>query len=209
MTSLRHKPEQARSRDRVVTILSAARRLIGRLGHGPLKMSELAKEAGISLPSIYRYFPDKKAIICALAEESSEKAHRQTLHAIAQVLDGTDIKSACAQGLRAYFRLVRKDPVERYLRAAVLSDPELEHLDLDAARRDGAIIEPLLRQHFGQLPGKFGISELAVLLTYLAGASARLASLVDEEEAERLEEAYIAVAQQMLSFGASESPSDS
>ncbi|MBL4633698.1 MAG: TetR/AcrR family transcriptional regulator [Kofleriaceae bacterium] len=198
---LRRKPEQARSRDRVNTILAAACRLIVRQGHAPLKMSDLAKEAKVSLPSIYRYFPDKKAIVRALATASYEKAHQQTADSIAQLAEGATIEEVCTTRLHMYFQLVRKDPIERYLRAAVLSDPELEELDLDAARQDAAMIEPLLQIHFGELKGKYGTAELALLLTYLAGASARLASLVEDEEGDRLEAAYIAVALRMLHIG--------
>jgi AcrR family transcriptional regulator len=64
---LRRPPKQARSRARVALVLDAAERVLAREGATALTTSRIAVEAGVSVGSLYQYFPDKGAIIDALA----------------------------------------------------------------------------------------------------------------------------------------------
>jgi AcrR family transcriptional regulator len=65
--TLRRVPQQARSRARIALVLDAAERLLAREGAEALTTTRVAAEAGISVGSLYQYFPDKGAIIDALA----------------------------------------------------------------------------------------------------------------------------------------------
>ena len=69
--SLRRMPSQQRSRERVERMLNCAAGLIADQGSDAMKMSEVARLADISIGSLYQYFPDKSAIIRALAEHCS------------------------------------------------------------------------------------------------------------------------------------------
>jgi AcrR family transcriptional regulator len=64
---LRRSPQQARSRARIARVLDSAERLLIREGAEALNTSRVAAEAGISVGSLYQYFPDKGAIFDALA----------------------------------------------------------------------------------------------------------------------------------------------
>ena len=64
---LRRSPQQARSRARIARVLDSAERLLIREGAEALSTSRVAAEAGISVGSLYQYFPDKGAIFDALA----------------------------------------------------------------------------------------------------------------------------------------------
>ncbi|MGY3795912.1 TetR/AcrR family transcriptional regulator, partial [Aquimarina sp. 433] len=61
-------PVQQRSRERRAKILDAARELISERGSDRLRMNELAQAAAVSMGSLYQYFPEKSAVIYALAE---------------------------------------------------------------------------------------------------------------------------------------------
>lgn len=63
----RRIPVQARSRERVERILDAAARLLVEEGYDAVKTNRLAKHAGVSIGSIYQFFPNKNAIFHALA----------------------------------------------------------------------------------------------------------------------------------------------
>lgn len=64
---MRHRPQQARGQERVDLILDTAAELIAKEGYETLTTNAIAERAGISIGSLYRYFPDKEAILRGLA----------------------------------------------------------------------------------------------------------------------------------------------
>ena len=65
--SLRNAPLQARSRVRLGRVLDGAEEVLEREGAGGLTTTAVARAAGVSVGSVYRFFSDKQAIIEALA----------------------------------------------------------------------------------------------------------------------------------------------
>lgn len=65
--SLRNVPLQARSRARLGRILDAAEVVLEREGAEAFSTTAVARMAGVSVGSVYRFFPDKQAIVEALA----------------------------------------------------------------------------------------------------------------------------------------------
>src|SRR5258708_7556864 len=65
----RSLPKQDRSQDLVDAILIAARRLLQSSGVAQLTTNHIATSAGVSIGSLYRYFPNKEAIVVALIEK--------------------------------------------------------------------------------------------------------------------------------------------
>ncbi|WP_009478537.1 TetR/AcrR family transcriptional regulator [Rhodococcus sp. JVH1] len=68
--ALRTEPAQRRSALRTERILTAAGKLIGQHGPDALSTTRLAKEAGVSVGSIYRYFVDREAIFDAVLQRN-------------------------------------------------------------------------------------------------------------------------------------------
>jgi AcrR family transcriptional regulator len=64
---LRRVPQQARSRERIESVLEAADRLLATEGVEALTTTRVAAAAGISVGSLYQWFPDREAIAAALA----------------------------------------------------------------------------------------------------------------------------------------------
>jgi AcrR family transcriptional regulator len=60
-------PTQARSRARLRRVLDAADEVLAREGADAFTTNRIAKVAGIPVGSVYHYFPDKEAIVEALA----------------------------------------------------------------------------------------------------------------------------------------------
>ncbi len=69
----RRVPVQARSRERVERILDAAAQLLSDEGYDAVKTNLLAKRAGVSIGSIYQFFPNRFAIFNALADRYRKK----------------------------------------------------------------------------------------------------------------------------------------
>jgi AcrR family transcriptional regulator len=65
--TLRREPQQARSRARLAGLVDAAEALLVREGPDALSTTRIAAEAGVSVGSLYQYFPDKAAIVDAVA----------------------------------------------------------------------------------------------------------------------------------------------
>jgi len=64
----RKRPAQARSRATVEAILVAAAQVLQRQGYAATTTDRIAERAGVSVGSLYQYFPNKDAILVALTE---------------------------------------------------------------------------------------------------------------------------------------------
>lgn len=64
--SARRAPRQERSRQTVEAVLEAVQRVLRRHGPEAITTNRVAEAAGVSIGSLYQYFPDKQAIFRAL-----------------------------------------------------------------------------------------------------------------------------------------------
>ena len=62
----RSEPQQTRSRDKLDRILAAAAGLLAELPYQEVSTRLIAERAGVSVGSLYRYFPDRDSIAEAL-----------------------------------------------------------------------------------------------------------------------------------------------
>jgi AcrR family transcriptional regulator len=67
-TTPRKKPRQVRSKVTVEALLGATARILVREGYAGTSTSKIAREAGVSVGSLYQYFPSKEAIVGELVE---------------------------------------------------------------------------------------------------------------------------------------------
>ncbi len=73
-TKPRKLPVQKRSRDTVEVILEAAAHVFMKKGYAAGTTNHIAHKAGVSIGSLYQYFPNKDAILVSLAEQHLELA---------------------------------------------------------------------------------------------------------------------------------------
>jgi AcrR family transcriptional regulator len=64
----RRRPRQARSRATWEAIVEAAAQILERDGAAAFNTNAVAERAGVSIGTIYQYFPDKQAILAAAAK---------------------------------------------------------------------------------------------------------------------------------------------
>jgi AcrR family transcriptional regulator len=62
------RPKQARSKATVEAIVEATRQVFEAEGHGRTTTTRIAARAGVSVGSLYQYFPDKQALIARYFE---------------------------------------------------------------------------------------------------------------------------------------------
>jgi AcrR family transcriptional regulator len=88
-TTPRKRPKQERSQATVEAILTATTRILTEQGHAQFTTNRVAELAGVSIGSLYQYFPNKEALIVALAEH-----HTNAMGQLAkQHLEGLDDRS--------------------------------------------------------------------------------------------------------------------
>jgi AcrR family transcriptional regulator len=75
-SSVRRKPQQRRARQTVEAVLDAVVRILKREGVGAITTNRIAEVAGVSIGSVYQYFPDKRAIFVALHERHVQEIDR-------------------------------------------------------------------------------------------------------------------------------------
>ncbi len=76
---MRRQPKQARSQERVKQILDAAEQLFLEVGYESTTTRRIAARATVSVGSLYQFFPDKEAILKALAIRYMETQYQQFL----------------------------------------------------------------------------------------------------------------------------------
>jgi AcrR family transcriptional regulator len=74
MAYLRKRPRQARSQSTFDAIVEAAARILAEDGGRRLTTNRIAARAGVSVGSLYQYFPDRRAIVRALLERELARA---------------------------------------------------------------------------------------------------------------------------------------
>ena len=93
---LRKKPRQKRSADTVAVIVEAAARILERDGFDGFNTNAIAEKAGVSIGSLYQYFPGKNALLSAIIE-------RETTPLLAVSEELANIQG-CAEALRCCIR---------------------------------------------------------------------------------------------------------
>jgi AcrR family transcriptional regulator len=83
----RKKPVQQRSRATVDAILDAAARVFAASGYARTTTNHVARRAGVSIGSLYEYFPSKDALLVALTERHVDEAERVLGAELAAVRD--------------------------------------------------------------------------------------------------------------------------
>lgn len=75
--SARKSPVQERSKVTVDVIVEAAARVLRKEGADALTTNRIAEVAGVSIGSLYQYFPNKEAIVVALVDSRIEGSRSQ------------------------------------------------------------------------------------------------------------------------------------
>jgi AcrR family transcriptional regulator len=84
-TTPRKRPRQARAKVTVDTILAASARVLVKRGFDGFTTNEVAETAGVSIGSLYQYFPNKEALVAALIEKHIEDMNAALLSELSRV----------------------------------------------------------------------------------------------------------------------------
>jgi AcrR family transcriptional regulator len=125
-------PQQARSQATMERLLQVSAELLEEVGVNGFNTNLLAQRAGVGVRAIYRYFPNKWAILVAMAERAS--LLERTWIGDLSHQSGSDWRAAVDQAIDGYYGAARLHRGYAALRAASLASPELRAIDDRASR---------------------------------------------------------------------------
>ncbi len=147
----RKEPSQDRARHTVEAILQAACAVLVRDGFDRASTNRIAEEAGVSIGSLYQYFPSKEAVVQALVDRHEQRMLAVMRDHLEDVTD-QDIPTAVRALIEALLSAHRVDPK--------LQKVLLEH---QGPRHDSSVeatIEALVRGALDVRRADLGVEDL-------------------------------------------------
>lgn len=187
--ALRRTPSQKRSRERVEQILACATALIQEKGSDAMRMSEVAEKAGISIGSLYQYFPDKAAIVRTLAERYNAVCNECIGAGLARVTSMAELREVFSGLFDIYYDMFLAEPVMRDIWSAMQADKALREIDLQQSRAGGKLLADVWARFAPDTP-RATIDSAAFLIMHLGDCTMRLAVSVEWAEGDQIVEAY-------------------
>ena len=128
-TQPRKKALQERSRATVEAILGATARILVKDGYDRASTNRVAAAAGVSVGSLYQYFPSKEALVAALVERHLEETQAVLVHAFPLLL-GAPVEAAAREMVRTMVAMHAVDPrLHKVLVEQVPRTGRLERID--------------------------------------------------------------------------------
>jgi AcrR family transcriptional regulator len=131
--SLRKQPKQARSTELVASILQAAAQVLAKQGAQRFTTARVADKAGVSVGSLYQYFPNKAAILFRLQSDE----WKQTTELLCSVL--ADATKPPLDRLRALVHVFIRSECDEAATRTALSDAAPLYRDAPEAREARAL----------------------------------------------------------------------
>ncbi len=143
------KPKQRRSQERFSQILEATAHLIELGGSRSLKIHDIAKEAGVSVGSIYQYFENIEKIIESLANKYLEES-KQILSIIEEEEFKTlsDLDSVIDKAWDEYYRYNQQNLAMQDIFIGALSTKYLQQLDDNDSQQNAAYVFEKIKHLF-------------------------------------------------------------
>ena len=185
---VRKMPPQDRSRQRVERILEAAAEIFGETGYEAATTEAIAARAGTSIGSLYQFYPNKRALFDALAQQYLDRSREL----FDQMLEGAadmpwdQLVDAAVDGFNM---LQQTQPAFRAVWKNWLSTPEFveagTELNKAFAKRVEAIIERSaktpLHAHERELVARMVVEVISAMLFVSVQAGGTLANRMVQE----------------------------
>ena len=180
----RKQPVQARSTETVGAILDATLQVLTRVGKERLTTTRVAARAGVSVGTLYQYFPNKVALLQACLRRHMREVIRSVEEACAE-RQGSDALVMATGIIDAYLRAKLKHVANSIALYAISSDVD----GIQIAKESYLELREAVAAMFATAPAITKDSETiaTVVLSAMNGIARRLLeSLTPEEEYEPL-----------------------
>ncbi|MFD1216609.1 MULTISPECIES: TetR/AcrR family transcriptional regulator [Microbulbifer] len=137
----RREPVQKRARERARQILDMTGKLLEQVGLNDLTTILIARELGVSVGSVYHYFPNKHAILYAMGEQWLASLTERLDELAATDLESLELRSFLEELLNRWLSVYQEQRGLLPLVQAMWGIPELHELD---ERHDEMVINHLV-----------------------------------------------------------------
>ena len=150
LTNPRKHATQERSRATVSALVEATARILVKEGFDKASTNRIAEVAGVSVGSLYQYFPSKEALVAAVIERHQQEIKQTVRGELAEVLTQpmeTAVRRLIAVAVKAH----RVDPrLHRVLAEQIPRVGKLEKLET-FNRENYALFREYLENHRGEI----------------------------------------------------------
>lgn len=173
--TIRNQPGQARALNRINEYLRVAEELYGERGFDAVTMLDIGKKAGISATYIYRYFPDKFAVLAAIQYQYIELKTRLIREVVATISSREDAFEAPARFFDAYHSAVCEIPSAVRILTTIKAAKTLSEAEIDGAHFHAQILFDATSTYVSDASKEAYKSTLLLIVTMI-DATVRLAS---------------------------------
>jgi AcrR family transcriptional regulator len=148
---LRNEPVQARSTARLAALLDAAAAVVDEIGYERLTTAMVAERAGASIGTVYRYFPDRIALLQALGARNLDRV-LGSLAIELQDARHTDWATAVRGATDVIVAAFRSEPGFRSIRVG-------DVIDLRPAPNDRTFLSVVSDRILDAVVSRFGVND--------------------------------------------------
>jgi AcrR family transcriptional regulator len=146
LTNPRKQASQDRSRALVDTLVEATARILVKEGFDKASTNRIAAKAGVSVGSLYQYFPGKEALVAAVMERHNKELMQVVRGALAEVAT-LPMEQAVRKLVATAIEAHRIDPkLHRVLAEQIPRTGKLEHIET-FNRENYALFKAYLEAH--------------------------------------------------------------
>ena len=185
----RRVPSQERSKEKYDQLLLSAKALIGEKGNDLVSMKEISKHSGVTLPSIYQYFPNKASILKAIMEGYFAEIRASLITLLDSCDSIQELSEQLYKGIDIFYQRFEDEPVLAVLWSGLQANVQLRELDA----KDSAINAELITDKICSIIGdekRTDIYTSLLLLVSTAGMTVRITVMMPDEQAEKILEEF-------------------
>lgn len=186
----RTTPKQTRSQERINLILDTAAALFAETGYEAATTNAIAERAGISIGSLYRYFPDKETILSTMMDRYQRDMLSIFEQGFNEDIRGLPLPSLMDRLIDPFLEKHLAQPVYNQILLGAEASPAIaravRELDEESSRRIAglvALLFPQLDEQRAQLTTKVVKAISKSMFNLITAAT-------DEESRQRLTEEY-------------------
>jgi AcrR family transcriptional regulator len=151
ITARRSAPHQKRSRETVGLILEAAAELLEEVGFEKLSTNLICKRAKLTPPALYRYFPNKYAVLKELGERLMTAQNALIDEIEMDPLDLSRLDVELAELLTATLQVTRNTPAGGWIMRSLHATPILSDVRRDSHRHVSNVLTKRMIEHWPHL----------------------------------------------------------
>ena len=181
-----NEPTQARSREKVERILNAALAYAVDSGSLDFKMTEIAKSAGVSVGTLYQFFPSSAALIAKLFAREMAPIDASMADLLKGDLRSDEFQTRVKSLMRRHLKLVRQRPGLSLIWSASKLHPDIEIADLENSKQNAAQLAEQMASSLPKGTPRQSIETAALLICHLWSSVIRLCVLSGREQQDEI-----------------------